>query len=45
MIWGTDFPMWDHKEELERFFSLGLTEEENEKILCRNAEKVLQVEL
>lgn len=45
MLWGTDFPMWDHKEELERFFSLGLTEEENEKILYRNAERVLQIEL
>lgn len=38
-FWGTDFPMWDHKEELELFFSLGLSEEENRKILYENFAK------
>ncbi len=35
-FWGTDFPMWDHREELERFFALGLSEEENRMILYDN---------
>ncbi|MBE6900431.1 MAG: radical SAM protein [Ruminococcaceae bacterium] len=38
-FWGTDFPMWDHKEELELFFSLGLSEEDNRKILYENFAK------
>jgi len=32
-IYGTDFPMWKHKEELERFFALDLTEKERHMIL------------
>lgn len=32
-MFGTDFPMWRPKEELERFLSLGLSDEENEQIL------------
>lgn len=35
-FFGVDFPMWDHAEELERFFALSLTEEENRKILSEN---------
>lgn len=35
-LFGSDFPMWDPKEELEGFFSLGLTEEENRAILFEN---------
>ena len=31
-MWGSDFPMWDHKDELERFLSLYLTEDERERI-------------
>ena len=38
-FWGTDFPMWDHKEELELFFSLGLSEEQNRMILYDNFAK------
>ena len=33
LMFGTDFPMWDHEGELTRFFSLGLTDAENERIL------------
>ena len=35
-FFGVDFPMWDHKEELERFFRLNLTDMENRKILADN---------
>lgn len=40
VLFGTDYPMWNASEELEYFFSLNLTEEENEKILSLNAEKL-----
>lgn len=43
LMFGTDFPMWDHEEELERFFALGFTHEENEKILSRNFHRILGV--
>ena len=35
-FFGVDFPMWDHEEELERFFSLSLTDYENRRILSEN---------
>lgn len=35
-FWGTDFPMWDHEEELKVFFALGLSEEQNRMILYDN---------
>lgn len=35
-FFGVDFPMWDHSEELERFFRLGLTDNENKAILSKN---------
>lgn len=35
-FFGSDFPMWSHKEELERFFDIGFSEEENQKILADN---------
>ena len=36
MFFGTDFPMWDPKEELDRFLALDLPVEEAEKILYGN---------
>ena len=45
MLFGTDFPMWDHTAELERLQKLGLTDAEMEKILYRNACDVLKEEL
>lgn len=45
MLFGTDFPMWDHTAELERLQKLGLTDAEMEKILYRNACDVLKTEL
>lgn len=35
-LFGTDFPMWTPKEELERFFALGYGEAENRKMLYDN---------
>ena len=35
-LFGSDFPMWDHREELARFLALGLSEEQNRLILAEN---------
>jgi predicted TIM-barrel fold metal-dependent hydrolase len=41
MFFGSDYPMWDHEEELERFLKLDLNEEERKAILSGNAEHFL----
>ena len=41
VFFGTDFPMWQHKNELELLYKLGLNEDELYKILYGNAEKFL----
>jgi predicted TIM-barrel fold metal-dependent hydrolase len=41
VLFGTDYPMWSPVEELKFFNSLPLTEEEREKILHGNIEKLL----
>lgn len=41
VMFGTDYPMWTAKEELERFARIPLTEEERELILCKNALRLL----
>lgn len=38
-FFGVDFPMWDHKEELDRFLALPLTERERADILSENAKR------
>ena len=43
VMFGTDFPMWTHEKELERFFALGYGEEENRKILYDNFEKLFKI--
>ncbi|MBR6736770.1 MAG: amidohydrolase [Clostridia bacterium] len=43
VLFGTDYPMWNAKTELDYFFSLNLTREENEKILSKNAKKLLNI--
>ena len=43
-FFGTDFPMWDPEEEIERFYSLGLSKSENEKILYDNFAKVFNLD-
>jgi predicted TIM-barrel fold metal-dependent hydrolase len=44
MLFGTDYPMWDHKEELERFMKLDLTEDERQQILWKNSCRLLNIE-
>lgn len=41
-FFGTDFPMWRPKDELERFLSLPLSEKEKQMILHENFEKVFK---
>lgn len=43
-MFGTDFPMWNPTEELNRFLSLNLGDEKNEKILHKNFEKLFSLE-
>ena len=38
VMFGSDFPMWDPGAELRLFRSLGLSEDEQEKILWKNAQ-------
>ena len=42
-VFGSDFPMWSHRGELNRFLSLKLSETENEKILYQNAKNLLNI--
>lgn len=42
-MFGTDFPMWTHKEELQRFLKLGLKDSINEDILYNNAKRILEI--
>ena len=42
-LYGTDFPMWDPVVEVERFFSLGLTDDEKEQIAWKTAAALLKV--
>lgn len=42
VLFGTDYPMWDAKEELERFNELALTQEERELVLHRNFSLLMQ---
>lgn len=41
VFFGTDYPMWDAAEELERFRALGLPEDISEMILHKNLENLL----
>lgn len=41
VLFGTDYPMWDPAEELERLRKIGLCEEDLQKILYQNAAKLL----
>lgn len=43
-FFGTDYPMWDPRSELERFFSLGLTDAQNRKILFDNFARLFHME-
>jgi len=39
-MFGSDYPMWSHKDELDRFLRLDLSEAEREAILYHNAVKL-----
>ena len=43
ILFGTDFPMWNLKEELDNMEKLQLTNEEYELIFHKNAEKILKI--
>ena len=43
IFFGTDYPMWEPGEELERFFSLNLGDEMNEMVLGKNFEEFLKL--
>ena len=40
VLYGTDYPMWSHNIELKRFLALGLSNEENKRILSTNAKEL-----
>ena len=40
-LFGSDFPMWDHLDEMKRFEKLGLTGEDRDLVLYKNAENLL----
>ena len=44
VLFATDFPMWSHKTEFERFLDMKLTEEENELILYQNALRLFDID-
>ena len=44
VLFGTDYPMWSPKAELEYFLSLGLDENEIKCILNKNAKKLFNLE-
>lgn len=41
VLFGTDYPMWTAKDELEMFDKIPLNDEEREMILYKNAERML----
>jgi len=43
VMFGSDFPMWSPKSELETFMKLRLTEEERRMILSENAKRVYKI--
>ncbi len=45
VLFGTDYPMWDFKAELDRFYGLELSDEENRLILYKNSAEVFGIKL
>ena len=43
-FFGSDFPMWSHEEEFERFMKLGLSEQENKMIFAENFKNFIPVD-
>ena len=44
VLFGTDYPMWNPKTEIDYFYSLGLSKEDNKKILHDNAVRVFNLQ-
>ncbi len=44
ILFGSDYPMWNPKFELNRFMGLGLTDRENQLILQDNARHILKLD-
>lgn len=45
ILFGTDYPMWQPKVEVDRFLNLGFNDTMNKKILSENAIKLFNIEL
>lgn len=45
VLFGSDFPMWDPKDEIEYLLSLGLSDDELEHIFYKNAQKTFGIEI
>ena len=45
VLFATDYPTRELKNEIDYFMSLDLTEEEREKILYKNAVKLFNIDL
>jgi len=43
VLFGTDYPMWEPKEEIERFMQIDLTDEQREDIFYNNAAKLFDI--
>lgn len=43
-FFGTDFPMWDATEELQRFYGINLNDREREKILAENFKSLIKAD-
>lgn len=44
VLWGSDYPMWESKTEMEYFNKIDLTPKERSQILYENAAKLLKLE-
>lgn len=42
-FFGTDFPMWDHAQELSRFEKLQLSEPDRHAVLAENFERLFHI--
>ena len=45
ILFGSDYPAAHHRKAVDNVLSFGLSEEDNEKIFCKNAEKLLGITL
>ena len=43
LAFGTDYPLWDPVQEVERFLSLNITMAEKEQIAHKTAEQILKL--